>query len=204
VRGRPRGSWISSQYRWAPIDAWLFNGLPQLETTAAQARLVREWLRAFGPGTLQDLKWWTGLTMGEVKRAIQALQVVEVDLGESTGLVLAEDVESVAPAESWIALLPALDPTPMGYSQRDWFLGPHSPALFDRSGNIGPTIWSDGRIVGGWAQRKDGCVACKLLEDIGRDAAMQVEDAAHKLSQWLGPVRITPRFHTPLERELSA
>lgn len=204
IRGRPRGSWISSQYRWAPLDAWLPNGMPSVPVPDAQATLIGQWLRAFGPGTLDDLKWWTGLTMGEVKRAVQALDVVEVDLGEATGLVLADDVAPTTPPEAWVALLPGLDPTPMGYVQREWFLGPHASALFDRSGNIGPSIWSDGRIVGGWAQRKNGAVAFKLLEDIGHEAERCVEVAAEELGRWLGAVRITPRFRTPLERELSA
>ena len=36
----------------------------------------------------------------------------------------------------------------MGWKEREWFLGGHAPALFDRSGNIGPTAWSDARIAG--------------------------------------------------------
>jgi hypothetical protein len=203
VRGRPRGSWISSQYRWAPLAAWLPEGLPSLPTPAAQVRLVREWLHTFGPGTIEDVKWWSGLTMGEVKRAVQALDVVEVVMGESVGLLLVEDVDSAPRPEPWVALLPALDVTPMAYAQRDWFLGAHGPALFDRSGNIGPTVWSDGRIVGGWAQRPNGAIACKLLEDTGGEVERWVESAAHTLGNWLGSVRITPRFRTPLERELS-
>jgi hypothetical protein len=203
VRGQPRGSWISSQYRWAPIDAWLPDGLADLPTATAQTALVREWLRAFGPGSLDDLKWWSGLTMGEVKRALAALDTVEVDMGESVGLVLASDAEAVAAPEPWVALLPALDVTPMAYVRREWFLGSHAPALFDRSGNIGPSVWSDGRIVGGWAQRRDGTVVFKLLEDVGRDAERSIEAAAQALGGWLDAVRITPRFRTPLERELS-
>jgi hypothetical protein len=204
VRGRPRGSWISSQYRWAPIDAWLPSGLIAVGTPAAQVALIGEWLRAFAPGSLADVKWWTGLTMGEVKRAVQALDVVEVDLGETTGLVLADDVEADLPSKPWAALLPALDVTPMAYVQRDWFLGPHAAALFDRSGNIGPSVWCDGRIVGGWAQRPNGAIAVKLLEDIGREAEARVAAEAHALETWLGSTRVTPRFRTPLERELSA
>jgi hypothetical protein len=204
VRGQPRGSWISSQYRWAPIDAWLPGGLPSLPKSDALALLIKEWLRAFGPGTLEDLKWWTGLTMGEVKRAVAALETSEVDLGEATGLVLAEDAELVRAPEPWVALLPALDVTPMAYVRRDWFLGSHAPTLFDRSGNIGPTVWSDGRIVGGWAQRPDGSVAFKLLEDVGHEARVRIESAAHRLGEWVGAIRVTPRFRTPLERELSA
>jgi hypothetical protein len=204
VRGRPRGSWISSQYRWAPMAAWLRGGLPSMETAEAQVELVREWLRAFGPGTFADLKWWTGLTMGEVKRAVQPLEVVEVELGESVGLLLADDVDAVNAPGPWAALLPALDVTPMAYVQRDWFLGLHGTTLFDRSGNIGPSIWCDGRIVGGWGQRADGRIAIKLLEDVGHAAEERVDSAAHALETWLGGVRVTPRFRTPLERELSA
>jgi hypothetical protein len=204
VRGRPRGSWLSSQYRWAPIDAWLPGGLPALSTPAAQVALVGAWLRTFGPGTYADLKWWTGLTMGEVRRAVRALEVVEVELGESTGLLLADAVDPVGPVAPWVALLPALDVTPMAYAQRDWFLGVHGPPLFDRSGNIGPSVWCDGRIVGGWSQRQNGTLAFKLLEDIGHEAEERVDSAAHALEAWLGAVRVTPRFRTPLERELSA
>src|SRR5206468_3186794 len=79
VRGRPRGSWISSQYRWSPIDRWLPGGLPEVEVEQAQAALLRQWLHAFGPGTLDDLKWWSGLGLGEVKRAVASLpDVLEV------------------------------------------------------------------------------------------------------------------------------
>ena len=58
--------------------------------------------------------------------------------------------------------------------------------------------------MGGWAQRANGAVVYKLLEDIGREAADRVEDAAGSLETWLGAVHVTPRFRTPLERELSA
>jgi hypothetical protein len=205
MRGRPRGSWISSQYRWSPIDTWLPGGLADCPTPLAQVELIRCWLRSFGPGTLTDLKWWTGLTMGEVKRALQQLDTLEVSLDDGgVGLVLADDTSPTSLLEPWIAFLPALDATPMGYADRAWFLGAHAPKIFDRSGNIGPTIWADGHIVGGWAQRKNGTVAYKLLEDIGASAEQTVESAAHDLSTWLGPVHVTPRFRTPLERELSA
>jgi hypothetical protein len=127
---------------------------------------------------------------------------VEVDLDGTTGLLPAGDLEPVPAAEPRAGLLPALDPTVMGWSERGWFLDGHGPALFDRSGNAGPTVWWDGRVVGGWAQRRDGEIAFRLLEDVGADAA--VEAAAERLHAWLGPVRVTPRFRTPLERELCA
>ncbi|MGH4031208.1 DNA glycosylase AlkZ-like family protein [Actinomycetota bacterium Odt1-20B] len=78
------------------------------------------------------------------------------------------------------------------------------PALFDRMGNIGPTVWWEGRIVGGWAQRKDGTLAWRLLTDAGREARSAVEAEADRLTAFLGGRRFTPAYRTPLERELAA
>ncbi|WP_040807144.1 winged helix DNA-binding domain-containing protein [Nocardia concava] len=204
VRGRPNGSWGSSQYTWAPIESWLPEGIPAMPVEEARAELVRKWLRAFGPAPVSDIKWWTGWTLGEVRKALAAVDTVEVDLGGETGLVLADDLEPTPAPEPWAALLPALDPTPMGWQSRDWYLGPHQPALFDRNGNVGPTVWWEGRIVGGWAQRSDGEIVWRLLEDVGAEAENAVSAEAERLRAWYGEVRPIPRFRTPLERELTA
>ena len=214
VRGRPRGSWISSQYRWSPATSWSAGlaGHTWLPAPVAQVELVWRWLASFGPGTVADLAWWTGLTLGEVRRAVAILPTVEVDLGRgpagsagSAGLVLADDVDPVDPPPPAAALLPALDPTVMGWKQRSWYLGDHGSALFDRSGNAGPTVWWDGRIVGGWAQRKSGEITFRMLDgDVPAEAAVEVEAEAARLQALIGAVRVTPRFRTPLERELSS
>lgn len=101
---------------------------------------------------MSDLKWWTGWTVGLLKRAFAQLDTVEVQLdGGEVGLVLAGDEEPVAPPEPWVALLPGLDPAPMAWKSRAWYLGEHR----------------------------------------------------ERLRPWLGDLRVTPRFRTPLERELA-
>jgi hypothetical protein len=203
VRGRPRGSWLSTQYRWASMDRWLGRRIDGESTEPAQVELVRRWLAAFGPGTVADLRWWTGWTARDIARALAALDTVDVDLDGTPGLVLAGDEAPVASPRPWAALLPALDPTVMGWTARDWYLGEHKAALFDRSGNAGPTVWWDGRIVGGWGQRATGEVVVRVLDDIGSAGAKAVEEAAARLDGQLARTRVTPRFRTPLERELA-
>jgi hypothetical protein len=83
-------------------------------------------------------------------------------------------------------------------------LGPHASVLFDSAGNAGPTVWWDGRVVGGWSQRRDGEIAYRLLEDIGSDAEAAVEAEAGRLEAWLGDVRISPGFLPPFQRALTA
>jgi hypothetical protein len=169
---------------------------------SARTELARRWLRTFGPAPLADLRWWTGWTAGQTNKALAPLSPVEVDLDGATGLALPDDLEQEPEAEPSAALLPALDPTPMGWIERDWFLGQHGPVLFDRTGNIGPTVWWDGRIVGGWAHRA-GEVVFRLLEDVGADAASAVAAEAERLAGHLTGVTVIPKFRTPLERELS-
>ena len=199
-RGRPRGTWISGQFRWSPIERWFPAGIPQVPVDEARAELVRRWLRTFGPGTRDDIRWWTGWTVALTRAALEAVGAVDVSLdGGAVGYALADDLESTPPVEPWVALLPALDATTMGWAGRDWYLGPHRPRLFDRNGNAGPTIWVDGRTVGGWAQRGSGEIALGLLEDVGSETARRIEAEAARLEAWIGPARIKTSFPTPLE-----
>jgi hypothetical protein len=227
VRGHRRGGLTSGQFEWFLPEKWLRHragsgadseadsgtasganagaGLGTgLDAGAARTELARRWLAAFGPGLVSDLQWWAGWTGAQTKAALAALPVTEVDLDGQTGVALADHLEFPADAPSVAALLPALDPTPMGWQSRSWYLGPHTPQLFDRTGNVGPTVWWAGRVVGGWAQRASGEVVFRLLQDVGADAEAAVAAKAAALEGWLGSSRVTPRFRTPLERELSA
>ncbi|MEU4313430.1 winged helix DNA-binding domain-containing protein [Nocardia sp. NPDC024068] len=204
VRARPNGSWSSSQYSWAPVESWLPAAIEDLDPGTARTELVRRYLHTFGPAPIGDIKWWTGWTLGQVRKALTGLDTVEVDLHGTPGIVLAGDLEPIPVPEPWAALLPPLDPTPMGWQSRAWYLGDHRPQLFDRNGNIGPSIWYDGRIVGGWAQRADGEIVTRLLEDVGAQAVALIEAETERAAGWFGGVRPIPRFRTPLERELTA
>ncbi|WP_431771685.1 winged helix DNA-binding domain-containing protein [Streptomyces cucumeris] len=198
-RCRPRATWNSNTFPWAPA-----RPLPDVPERAAKAELAGRWLRAFGPATEADLKWWTGWTVTDTRRALADVAAVPVELAEGPGFVAEGDEEPVAAGEPWAALLPSLDPTAMGWRQRDWYLDPERvPLLFDGTGNIGPTVWWNGRIVGAWTQRADGEVVWRLFADEGREARSALEAEAARLSGWLGETRITTRFPTKLERELA-
>ena len=205
VRGRPRGSWISHQYRWSPLNLWCPDGVADLPVPQARAELARRWLRANGPALDDDLRWYTGWTKTQTRQALEVLAPTEVDLDGRPGILLPDDVEPPAPVDPWAALLPGLDTTPMSWQHREWFMGEHSSRLFDGFGNVGPTVWWNGRVVGGWAQDSTGDVVWRFLEDVGADAEQAVEAAAGALNTVLRGVRLTPRTRgrTWLEEELA-
>jgi hypothetical protein len=213
VRTRPLGSWLSSQYRWTTAEQWI-GGLPTIEPEAARAELVRRWLRGFGPGTTDDIAWWTKWTKAHVNAALAAVGAVEVtaDTGDddkAASWALADDLDDTAESATApdgvepVGLLPSLDSTVMGWRARGWYLGPHGPALFDRNGNAGPTVWVGGRAVGAWSQREGGEVVTAVLEPVEAETAERIAVAAERLTRWMDGVRVTPRFTNPLERSLA-
>lgn len=203
VRGRPAGSWISGQYRWTKTNDWLEGPIEKMSVSSASAELVRRWLHAFGPGTETDIRWWTGWPVRQVRKAIADVDAATVELEEGEGYLLPDDLEPIEPPERWVALLPSLDPTTMGWKERDWYMGDLEPVLFDRNGNAGPTIWVDGRVVGGWAVRKDGYLAHEVLEDVGAETMELIDQQISQLRDWLGDMTITPRFRSPHDKELA-
>ena len=180
VRARPRGSWVSGQYRWSRLETWATE-LPAAPSPEAGRRaLIAGWLASFGPGTERDLAWWSGLPLGQLRAALGSLDVATVRLDEGAGVALATDLEPTKPAAPTATLLPGLDPSPMGWKLRDWFLGPHGEALFDTTGNVGPTVWWDGRIVGAWSQRPDGSVSTCCSRTPGARHRMPSKPRPHR------------------------
>jgi hypothetical protein len=187
VRGRNGGHWRISRPVWVPMAQWLGEQPVPLPADEGWAELVRRWLRTFGPGTEADVVWWLGATKGVVRRAFADLGAVPVALESGdTGWLLPDDLEPEPPVEPWAALLPVLDPTLMGWRQRDWYLDPgHVPYLFDTNGNGGTTAWWDGRVVGCYVQDGAAEVRVVLREDPGADARAALEAEAERLTAWL-------------------
>ncbi|MGW1373136.1 winged helix DNA-binding domain-containing protein [Streptomyces sp. NPDC002446] len=200
-RARPAGSWTSAQFRWAPAQP-----LPHIPAPEAKTTLARHYLASFGPVTVEDLKWWTGWNLTDTRKALAATGAQAVELDAGTGYLLPEDLATLPDApEPAAALLPGLDPTAMGWRHRDWYLDPaHTKALFDRNGNIGPTIWWNGRIIGAWTQHPHGHINHYLLTDPGHEARNAIDTEIGRLTAFLAGTRVTPCYRTPLERHLAA
>ena len=160
---------------------------------------MSRWLQTFGPGTETDLVWWLGATKGIVRAALAELSAVQVSLdGGETGWLLPDDVDPPPGGDDpWVALLPVLDATVMGWKQRDFYLGPHAADLFDRNGNAGTTAWVDGRVVGCWTQGPTGDVRVHLLEDVADHQRRALQAEAARLTEWLDGQRIGTVYPSP-------
>ena len=174
VRTKPAGTWVNGAYTYAAMDDWLDGGLlgdlePSREAAVAGWRFAG--CTAFGPGTAKDLQWWTGWTVATTRRAL-------ADCGPSrSGSTRAPagsrpgDDEPVGPVGSVGGAAARARPDHDGLEAARLVPAPPRAAqAFDRMGNAGPTIWVDGRVVGGWAQTPDGEVRTQFFVEAHRRA----------------------------------
>ena len=202
VRGRNDAGWKVSRPFWTAAEEWLGAPLEARDEQAGYAELVARWLARFGPGTEGDIVWWLGATKGAVRQALADVGAVGVELADGRpAWVHPRDTDEVAPPAPWAALLPALDPTTMGWKERAFYLGDHAERIFDRNGNGGPTAWWDGRIVGGWSQQDDGTVVVVPCQPLPRVAERALAGEAERLTGWLDGDVVRTVYQSPLVRQ---
>lgn len=204
ARAHNQGHWRLSRPRWTSMEAWLGESPDRLPEREGYAELIRRWLRTFGPGTIEDLRWWLGSTVSAVKRGLNDVSAVEVSLdGGAHGWLLPDDVEPVSYEAHWGTLLPILDPTVMGWKERNFYLGRHAPKLFDSAGNAGTTVWWNGRVVGCWVQDQAGIVKFAFIDDPGAQARKVLQLQADGLTDWLEGDRVFAVYSSPAMKAAS-
>jgi Winged helix DNA-binding domain len=199
VRGANDGGWTTSRPVWTLLSEWVTQPVSPLTEAEGYAELVRRWLWAFGPGTEADIMWWLGATKTSVRRALADVGAVAVRLEDGTPAWLhPDDLDEVRAPEHWAALLPALDPTTMGWRGRAFHVEDTAAAVYDSAGNGRPTAWWNGRIVGRWTQRADGTVVTLPLTDLPGAAATALQHEADQLTSWLDGQVLRSSLQTPL------
>ena len=200
VRGHNDSHWRINRNLWARTDDWLGAPVDRCEESVGYAELVASYLRTFGPVTERDLVWWFGATKRAMRQALSELSAVQVRLErEQAGWVLPDDVDPEPPAGPWAALLPALDPTTMGWKDRDFYVDPDFySAIFDWSGNCGTTAWWNGQIVGAYVQDDAGHIELIVPRDPGPAGRAALQAEGERLGDWLDGEKVSTLYKSPL------
>lgn len=160
VRGQPKAGWKDRRYRYTIFEEVFPDiDLGMFDEREAMSMIVRHYLRAFGPASMDDVIWWTGLGKIRVRSALRNLEneVVEIRLAETNAplLILENELEQLSATtpsgQSIVKILPNLDSYLMGYIDRDRYVNKeYYQFVFDNSGNATNVVMVNGRVAGVW------------------------------------------------------
>jgi len=118
----------------------------------ALQKLARKYFSSHGPATIQDFTWWSGLTAGEAKRAVEIIkpELTFQTLNEQV-YIYDGSLELKYPEKDVIHLLPAFDELFVSYKDRKEILDfEHQKKVIVSNGVFKPTVFLNGRIIGIW------------------------------------------------------
>ena len=186
------GARRNKQFTFALLDEWV-RVTHDLTKDEALAQLARRYFASHGPATLQDFKWWSGLTMAEVKAGVDSIdshfKKATVD-GRTHWF--AKDASSIRDVQPAAYLLPAFDEFLVGYKDRSAVLGGNDDRHHrqpNAGGMLGPTIVINGRVVGTWKRtlsKGSVVIAPKLFTSLSKTEKQAVSRAAVRYGAFLG------------------
>ena len=183
---------------------------PEMSDDEATSELVRRYLAGHGPATLKDLRWWSTLTLAQLRRGVDVLGdlVQSATVGDLEYLWLAEGLETnparAAQQPSGEAppfqLLQVFDELFVGYAQTRGLVDPDGeygavlPIGFSKMMHV---VLEGDRLAGRWrSDRRKGDMTVTVAPDrpLGADDVAALESAAAAYGEFVGlPVRLALR-----------
>lgn len=148
---------IRRYHRWHDVLPEV--DLSRWDEAAAITELIRRYIASYGPVTINDMAWWTGLTKTRCRLAVATLggEVECVDVDGWLGPLYRQAAgAATSDLGSSVTALPVLDPYVQGYRDRARFLDPSRwGCVYDGGGNAAATLVHRGRIIGVWQTSTD-------------------------------------------------
>ncbi len=191
------GSGEGNQVKLIRLDHWMndrwMKKQGRIAEPDAQAALLRKYLLAYGPATLQDFSKWSGIRMAQVKPLGELIRedVVEVQIENSKRLLLKKDraVLKKSAASDSVRLLPAFDPFLLAHAEKDDLIArAHYKWVYRSQWWISAVVLVNGKIAGTWKHTLRGdrvVVSVEAFEKFPRTVREQIHQEALSLAKFL-------------------
>jgi hypothetical protein len=183
VRVPPSGTW---ERRRADLYALAENWVGPEDATEEEGieHLVRRYLQGFGPAPVTDIADWAGLSIADVRRALERLKLRRFRDEQGKELVdlprgPLPDADTPAP----VCFLPVWDATLLVHARRTQILPEeYRPRIFNvKTPNSMNTFLVEGQVAGSW-RYENGRVKLEPFAPLPRAARRELDDEAARLA----------------------
>lgn len=216
IRANAKG-WKGNDFSYALLKKWIPDiSLKPDNPETARTETIRKYLRAYGPASMEDIAWWTGLPILQCQRSVAHLRRealrFHVDTYRDDMIGLKETVELLrkkSQCEEEIQLLPPWDPYTLGWRCRKRIADKEvMPYVYDSRGNATSVIVDTGKVIGLWQFRDNEINVLEYhifsqYNDRKRVVLPKIEEWARSLSKLSGAVTANI-VERPLDVPLSA
>jgi hypothetical protein len=187
------GPYRGSEPTFVRADIWLPNwqALPREQ---AEGVLLHKYLHTYGPATVTDFSFWSGLSLTEA-RAIWAREqdnLAPIDVEGRSATILRKDIKELTQAEfgrPLIRLLPYFDSFLLGHKDRQHLLAlKHQPKVYRAQGWIAPVVLVNGRVAAVWQSTPAGNrfnITVTKLEPLSPIVIAGIHEEAQHLRRFL-------------------
>jgi len=178
------------QQTFVLLDEWVTDSR-ELSFEESRAELARRYFASHGPATVQDFAWWTGMTLTDAGKGLEAVKssfASEIIEGKEYWMPQAPAADT--DRNSGVHLLAGFDEFILGYKDRSAVLEPENAHLIvpGNNGIFLPTLVADGKVLGTWKRsfKKQGIeLTVHPFEPVGEREG-EVLQAAERYAAFIG------------------
>jgi hypothetical protein len=187
-----------AETRFAHRDLWLpASSGDLLSPEKALEELLLRYLAGYGPATMQDFAYWTGLRLKTVQTAFQSCRscLLPVRVNGWPGEYYLRQEDELAlmgslPEPPAVALLPKFDTLLLGFKNKGRFMDSlHYKLVFRAAGQVEAVVLLSGWVAGAWRSSLRGKklrLTVEPFRKFGKDEIASLEEKASSLASFLG------------------
>ena len=189
------GPWYHfTENRFTTVQRWVSGKWSNtLDAGEARARLALKYFSGYGPATLADFIYWSGLKSGDARRAFEAIKhkLIGLKVEGTPNWLLAQDghiLEGIKKSTDYpVRFLPEFDSLIMGHKDKTRILADeHRAKVFLKLADVAPVFIVNGRVAGTWKHKMtDKYFELEPFEPLSRKEKKEVDKEFARLREFL-------------------
>ena len=191
-----RGPWYhDAEHTYADASQWA-PPVSDVEPNEACRVMLLRYMRSYGPATIQDYAYWTGMKVSDARETLEevkpALSEVRAERHKGRLYALKEDLPELETADEKpsLRLLPKFDSLMMGHRDKTRLMDEETRRrVFLPRAEVAATILVDGRVEGVWSIKRSGStwnLDIQLFKRLGGEAEELLQEELDAMRAFTG------------------